>query len=264
MRGWRQKKRVAFAARRLHTILKGDERVKGHFKPLHSGEPTSEYHMGRWLQKFWRGVTELNKICVAELSSWEYCKCEKHLSWIFPFYPNMGENANVPLHFRAAIKMLIFWSFWVTSGCCRQQAGAITGPVEQLCRRHWSADFSLLEQCHWRQKPGQDNSSASCPHIVMFWAPSVFGKHPIFSATQITPTWGSRACTLHVNQLSSTDFAGQDWTLLMQIGKHTPSSFLLTNRAVTHSINCTAHQNCVALLSQEGIKRKQTVMVTIS
>lgn len=45
MMGGRPGKRVAFVAHRVHTTLKSDERVKGHFKSLHRGESAPEYYM---------------------------------------------------------------------------------------------------------------------------------------------------------------------------------------------------------------------------
>lgn len=53
--GWKGR-RVAFVAQRVDTTLKGDRRVKGHFKPLQSGEPASEDYMEHWLLKYWRCV----------------------------------------------------------------------------------------------------------------------------------------------------------------------------------------------------------------
>lgn len=107
----RKGKRVAFVAHRVHTTLKGEGRVKGHFKSLCSVEPASEDYTEHWLLKFLKGDWTWKKICLAGLSHWKSCKCEKHLSWIFPFYPSMGENASVPLHFTAAVKMLPFLEF---------------------------------------------------------------------------------------------------------------------------------------------------------
>lgn len=45
MMGGRPGKRVAFVAHRVHTTLRSDERVKGHFKSLHRSESAPEYYM---------------------------------------------------------------------------------------------------------------------------------------------------------------------------------------------------------------------------